>query len=204
MPYKRTLQIEVPQGGHALETRITLPAERSGNALLAPPHPSYGGSIDDPVVEALEQALWARGLGTLALNFRGVGESSGAQRGDLREALDDFMAVACAPEAQPLTLLAGYSFGACVALQAAHALTVERLVLVAPALSLFEPELLRAYGGRVSVVIGSQDQYTPSAALRALVPSSPDARFELLPGVDHFFSGGGLARLSAVLPELLS
>jgi hypothetical protein len=204
MPYTRTLQIDVPGVGHALETRITLPATRADNALIAPPHPCYGGSIDDPVVEALEQALGARGLGTLSFNFRGVGESGGVQRGDMNDALTDFLAVARTPEAEPLALLAGYSFGACVALKAAHALAIERLVLVAPALGLLEPDLLRDYRGRVSVVVGSEDGYALSAQLAALMPSTSAARFELLPGVDHFFSGAGLARLRTVLPELLS
>jgi alpha/beta superfamily hydrolase len=204
MAYRRTLHITVPEGGHALETRITLPAARRGNALVAPPHPSYGGSIDSPVVEALEEALCARQLGTLALNFRGVGESSGVSRGDIDEALVDFLAVARAPEAEPLALLSGYSFGACVALRAAQVLAVESLLLVAPALALFEPALLRAYPGRVTVVVGGEDGYAPEAALRARMPSSSAARLVVLPGVDHFFSGTGLSLLRAALPELLS
>lgn len=202
MPYTRTLRVAASGSAHALETRIALPADSAANALIAPPHPSYGGSIDNPVVEALEQACWAQRLGTLALNFRGVGASGGEQRGDLVEAEQDFLAVARAPEAQPLALLAGYSFGAVVALRAAAALRPERLLLIAPALTLLEPALLRDYTGRLAVALGSEDAYAPHEALRRLLPAA--AQFELLAGVDHFFSGAGLAQLRATLPRLLA
>jgi uncharacterized protein len=203
MPYTRTLLVEVPGSAHALETRIALPSRGAAHALIAPPHPSYGGSIDNPVVEALEQVFWTYGLGTLALNYRGVGASGGEQRGDPDEARQDLLAVARAPEAQPLRVLAGYSFGAAVALRAAPLLAVDHLLLIAPAEGLFEPALLREYGGRVSIVVGSEDAYAPHAALRELLSGSAHARLEVLRGDDHFFTGAGLARLRAALPALL-
>lgn len=203
MLHSRTLRIDVPGSGHALETRIALPPRAAAHAVIAPPHPSYGGSIDNPVVEALEQALWAHGLGTLALNFRGVGASGGEQCGDLEQAAQDFLAVARAPEARPLQVLAGYSFGAAVALRVAPQVAAERLILIAPATGLFAPAQLRAYEGRLAIVVGSEDEYAPCAALRALLPSSAHTQLEVLEGVDHFFSGGGLVQLRAALPRLL-
>jgi alpha/beta superfamily hydrolase len=202
MPYTRTLLIEVPGSAHVLETRIALLNEGAAHALIAPPHPSYGGSIDNPVVEALEQAFWAHGLSTLALNFRGVGASGGEQRGDLDEAGQDFLAVARAPEAQPLRALAGYSFGAAVALRAASVLAIDHLILIAPAVGLFEPALLRDYARRLTIIVGREDTYAPHAALRALMPGAAHAQLNVLAGVDHFFSGAGLARLRAALPAL--
>jgi uncharacterized protein len=212
MPYTRSLLIDVPEGGHAVETRISLPDSRQkasadhnkAHALIAPPHPLYGGDSENPVVRTLEQAFLAQGMGTLALNFRGVGESRGEQRGDLDEALQDLLAVARAAEAEPLSVLAGYSFGACVALRAAHIVPVRLLVLVAPALGLFEPELICSYPGRLSVVVGSEDSYAPHAALGELLACAPDARLEVLTGVDHFFSGAQLARLRDLLPRLVA
>jgi alpha/beta superfamily hydrolase len=111
--------------------------------------------------------------------------------------------VARAPEAQPLRVLAGYSFGAAVALCAAPVLAVDHLVLIAPAVALFEPALLREYDGRVSIVVGGEDAYAPHTVLRALLSGSPQARLEVLGGDDHFFTGAGLARLRAALPALL-
>lgn len=203
MAYTRSLLVDVPEAGHAVETRISVPGAATAQALIAPPHPLYGGEHENPVVRALEQAFLAQGVGTLALNFRGVGESGGEQRGDLGEALQDFMAVARAPEAEPLGVFSGYSFGACVALRAAHVLPVRLLVLVAPALSLFEPALMREYRGALRVVVGSEDDYAPHARLRELLAEAPAARLEVLAGVDHFFSGSGLARLAELLPSLI-
>jgi alpha/beta superfamily hydrolase len=210
MPYTRSLLIDVPEGGHAVETRISLPGparereQGTANALIAPPHPLYGGDHENPVVRALEQTFSAQGFGTLSLNFRGVGESRGEQRGDLDEALHDLLAVARAAEAQPLHILSGYSFGACVALRAAQILPVRLLVLVAPAVSLFDPALMRGYPGRLRVVVGSEDSYAPHARLAELLAAAPAGQLEVLPGVDHFFSGAQLARLGELLPRLIA
>lgn len=206
MPYTRTVRIAAPHVGHDLEARISLPGSprESANALIAPPHPRYGGDIENPVVRALESAFQAHGLGTVAFNFRGTGESGGTQRGDLDEGLEDYLAVARAPEAAPVGVLSGYSFGAAMALRAAFELALARLVLVAPAIALFDPALMRSFPGSLRVVVGDDDDYAPHETLRELLCAAPDARLEVLPRTDHFFQGTQLARLTDALSSLIA
>src|SRR5687767_13932749 len=93
--------IDVTATGHKLEARFTRSsgplsvsegASRAGQlAVVAPPHPLYGGSIGNPVVRAMEARLQAHGLSTLAFNFRGTGESTGEPSGDLADGLVDYM-----------------------------------------------------------------------------------------------------------------
>jgi alpha/beta superfamily hydrolase len=203
MPDARTLRIAVPETAITLEARLAEASTQAALAVIAPPHPLYGGSIGNLVVRALETALQARGFATLAFNFRGTGESSGAQRGDMGEALQDFLAAARALPAPPLRVLAGYSFGSAVALRAASLLSVSALLLVAPPLSLLDVTCVRGFSGTLRAVIGDDDEYGPHVELAELFLAAPAATLDVLEGVDHFFSGTQLARLSAVLPRLI-
>ncbi|MGC1342765.1 MAG: CocE/NonD family hydrolase, partial [Candidatus Binataceae bacterium] len=65
--------------------------ERSGaspGAVICHPHPMYGGSMNNNVVEAIIAAMWRRGYATLRFNFRGVGASEGEYDGGEGEAAD--------------------------------------------------------------------------------------------------------------------
>jgi len=204
-PAARTIRIAFEEGTHALEARVQDAAgsATAGRVVIAAPHPLYGGDADSPVVRELEAAFLHHGLGTLAFDYRGVGGSTGVQRGSLDEAVADFMSVARSEAAQPLVALAGYSFGACAALLAARTLEVPSLVLVAPALALLDPGALGRFTGRLRIVVGEHDDYAPASALESLAAQVPDAQLEVLPGVDHFFMDSQRLRLREALTRAL-
>ena len=82
-------RITFPCGDLTLEGRLTLPdggAPRA--AVVCHPHPMYGGSMDNNVVEAVLEALWHRQFATLRFNFRGVGRSQGRYDGGIGEISD--------------------------------------------------------------------------------------------------------------------
>jgi alpha/beta superfamily hydrolase len=88
--------------------------------VLCHPHSLYGGSMDSIVVTRLFDALGTAGLSVLRFNFRGVGGSEGAYGGGSDEVGDvlgalEYLASECGCGA---FVLAGYSFGAAVALKA--------------------------------------------------------------------------------------
>jgi alpha/beta superfamily hydrolase len=199
--------ITVPSGDLKLEGLLMLPEGQAPSAaVVCHPHPMYGGSMYNNVVEALLEAFWRRQFATLRFNFRGVGDSEGEYDGgegeldDVREAVA-FLAGKAAVES---VLLAGYSFGASVSLRAG--LTdpaVNRLVLVAlpvalktgPSDSTSKPVLL---------VSGDRDSYSPVEPLRRLASAlGSRARLEILAGADHFF-GGYEGSLSALVGASLA
>ena len=128
-------RITFPCGDLTLEGLLTLTeGEAAGAAVVCHPHPLYGGSMYNNVVEAVLDALWQRQFATLRFNFRGVGDSEGEYGGGQGELDDARAAVAflAGKAAVRSVMLAGYSFGASVSLRAG--LTdpgVNRLVLVA-------------------------------------------------------------------------
>lgn len=193
--------IAVTATGHKLETRFTRSSDRL--AVVAPPHPLYGGSIGNPVVRAMESRLAAFGVSTLAFNFRGTGDSTGVPSGDLADGLVDYVAAARSVNDVVLSWATGYSFGSCAALMAAIKLDVPHVLMVAPPLALLDPALLDRYRGELLVLVGSDDDYAPEPELRETFARAPQARIQLLPGVDHFFLGSDVQKLSAGLDELL-
>src|SRR5215472_2161372 len=123
------VQISFSSGELRLEGVIAKPSRSTveRGAVVCHPHPLYGGSMYNNVVEAALEAMWRLGWATLRFNFRGVGRSEGEHGGGAGETDDAaaavrFLAGELAIGPQKI-LLAGYSFGAMAALNAASKLT---------------------------------------------------------------------------------
>ncbi len=204
MSTQESRTVSVEGASHRLEARLTRPQPDAAWAVVAPPHPVYGGSIGNPVVRTLEHALAQQGYATLAFNFRGTGESTGEPSGDLDDALTDYLAAARSVPGAALALVSGYSFGSVAALDAALALQTPRLLMVAPPLSLLDAAQLARYPGQLAVVLGDQDEYAPLNETRAIFADRPRTQLVVLPGVEHFFLGSAVAQLAGALTTLLT
>lgn len=190
-----------------LEAIYLAPASgEARGAVLAPPHPLYGGSLEAPVLTELAWACTQAGLGSLRFNWRGVGASAGAPSGLAADADADYgSALAHLAETLPGRLVAGgYSFGAAAALRSgAAAPRVDRLLLVAPPPSLVAPAAIAASGRRALVLVGEYDTIAPASALQAALAGSAHVTLHVIPHADHFFGEGlaELARLAAAWLE---
>jgi alpha/beta superfamily hydrolase len=175
-------------------------------ALIAPPHPLYGGSLESPVVAELAFACHSLGIASLRFNWRGVGASAGEPSGDEAVADADYAAaLAHLADTVPGALYAcGYSFGSAAAVRAAErSPRVRRLVLIAPPPGLIAPARIAALRARSLVVAGDQDRFVPLAALQGPLAGAGQVTLRVLPGVDHFF-GTGLAALGREVREWLA
>lgn len=185
---------EAGERGEALEGLFVPPEEGCDTgAVIAPPHPLYGGSMDAPVVCELAWACTRAGLASLRFNWRGVGGSTGAPSGDLALACADIQAslLQLGRTVPGRLVAAGYSFGAAATLNAAaEQPRVDRLVLVAPPPAMLDAERLRGEQRDVLLLAGEHDTLAPPAALEALVAELPRARFVVIPEADHFFAAG--------------
>lgn len=120
----------------AVEVVAALHAAPRALAVIAHPHPLFGGTLDNKVVTTVERALREQGASTFRFNFRGVGATEGVHD-EGRGEVEDFLAVvAHAHQAAGGTdlpvWLAGFSFGGAVATRASLRTDFSRLVLVAP------------------------------------------------------------------------
>jgi len=164
-----------------------------GGAVVAPPHPLYGGSLESPVVGEVSHACALAGRASLRFNWRGVGASAGERSGEAADALADYRAALSelAASVEGPLLAAGYSFGACAAVAAAVTEPrVQQLVLIAPPASMLDAEALSGFAGRALLVAGGRDELAPASALEPLVAQAESRRLEVIPEADHFFMDG--------------
>lgn len=196
--------VRIPWSGGALDADHHPGGSRG--AVVAPPHPEYGGARSNPVVRSLVDVLVASGRTTVAFDWRGVGASDGRVTGDPAAALEDYAATATwlRNVAPGPWVAAGYSFGAATALRvAATDPRVEALVLVAPPVAMTGTEDLVTCRMPLGVVVGDRDDFAPAEVLEGALRTVPTARLEVLAGVDHFFFDGGLRGLGAALERVL-
>jgi len=181
-------RIDGPAG--VIECALDMPsAEPIGTAVICHPHPQHGGTMDNKVVQTLARAAVQLGWRAVRFNFRGVGGSEGIWDEGSGE-VDDALAVIAHERdpARPL-LLAGFSFGAYVASEAAARLPAEakpqRIVLVGPST---EKQQMPTVPADTLVIHGETDDVVPLAATLAWArPQSLPVI--LFPGVGHFFHG---------------
>jgi alpha/beta superfamily hydrolase len=167
-------------------------APRASYAVLCHPHPLHGGTMENKVVTTLARALQTGGVATLRFNFRGVGRSTGAfdcGRGET----DDARAVAGYGAVRwrgRRLMLAGFSFGAFVALQLAQAEAAELLITVAPPVDRFDFSGLAAPRTPWLVVQGDADEIVdPQRVFEWVKRCTPAPDLVVVPGVGHFFHG---------------
>ena len=201
-------QVTFRSGGLTLEGLLASPGGDAPAAVVCHPHPMYGGSMFNNVVDAILAAMWQLGYSTLRFNFRGVGASEGEHddgRGEADDAAEAMTFLVSQPGVRKTgAVMAGYSFGAMVALAAGyeHA-DISRIVAVALPLSMTEARLPAGVSKPLLLVSGDHDSYSPVEGLTKLQEKiGKNARLEVIKGADHFF-GGSEAELSRVIEAAL-
>lgn len=177
-----------------LECRLDPPAADHaaprGIALVAHPHPLYGGTMDNKVAQTLARAFVALGYVSVRMNFRGVGASEGAHDGGLGETDDMLLLHDHMLERYPglPVALSGFSFGTFVQSQLQQRLAergtpAERLALIGSAAGKWA---LPTVPADTLIVHGEQDDTIPlSDVLDWARPQ--DLAVVVIPGADHFF-----------------
>jgi len=152
-----------------------------GYAVIAHPHPQFGGTLDNKVVQTLARAFVELGYEAWRPNFRGVGQSEG-RYDEGRGEVEDLAAVVAQVVGQEI-VLAGFSFGAAMQARLAARVKPARLVLVGTAVLNFDvPPVPRG-----SLVIhGEQDTTVPLAAVLDWARPQ-DLPLVVVPGAEHFF-----------------
>lgn len=186
----------------AVEALLDLPApdlfqQPRGTALIAHPHPLFGGTMHNKVVQTMARAFVQCGWRAVRFNFRGVGASEGAHDEGRGESEDLRALIAQTRAAGEPLALAGFSFGAFVAARALAALWDEaptpdvasRIVLVGTAASRFAvPPVPAELHARTLVIHGEHDDTVPLAA--AMDWARPQSLpVTVVPGGGHFFHG---------------
>jgi alpha/beta superfamily hydrolase len=165
-------------------------------ALVAHPHPLFGGTMHNKVVYHAMKAFSHFGLPVLRFNFRGTGLSEGAHdegRGeidDVRAAVDYLATLYNKP-----ILFAGFSFGSYTGLRATcgDPRVAGHVGLGLPVQAAgrdYTYEFIANCTQPKLFISGDHDEFCPSEVLKQVVASSP-GKWDcfIVPGADHFFQG---------------
>ena len=187
----QTQRFFIAGGAGAIECALDLPEPAPrGLALVAHPHPLYGGTMDNKVAQTLVRAFVALGYAAVRMNFRGVGKSEGKHDAGLGETDDMALVLAHMQKQYPNlpVALGGFSFGTFVQSQLQQRLIkegkpAERLVLVGSAAGKWDMPNVPA---NTILIHGEFDETIPlSDVLEWARPQ--DIPVLVIPGADHFF-----------------
>ena len=186
------------EDGVSLEGELRLPEDAArGSAVICHPHPRRGGSKDHPLLWAIRNELARRGFAVLSFNFRGVMNSGGTYGGGRAEVRDVAAAIdRVGREVAGPILLAGWSFGASVALR--EGVDDERIGALALVGIPLRPRdfdvppipdeaSLRSLRAPALLLSGERDEFCPPEELRSLGERFRRCEVVVAAGTDHYF-----------------
>lgn len=178
------LRIDGPDG--KIETVIDDPGPtRRGLALIAHPHPLHGGSLENKVVTTISKILHDLGYVAVRPNFRGVGSSEGEYDHGEGEVADMLAVLAFVRARYPdlALILAGFSFGAVIQSRVNETAQAEHLLLIGPALNLFQ---MGSAPANTLVIHGENDAIVPVDQVRNWT-TQHGVTLAVVRDADHFF-----------------
>lgn len=178
-----------------IETLITRPKEISESTpvvVISHPHPLYGGAMTNKVVYILAKSFAELDAITVRFNFRGVGKSAGQHDHGIGETEDLQVLVEELKQWRPHApvWLAGFSFGAYVTMRAQAVIKPEKLLLVAPPVSMYSFNELAEVTSPWFVIQGGQDEVIDASAVKSWVSQLPKPpQLIWMEDASHFFHG---------------
>jgi alpha/beta superfamily hydrolase len=205
---KQTFLIPGPTG--VLEVLSASPAEpREITCIICHPHPVQGGTMHNKVVYTLSSTMEALGAKTVRFNFRGVQKSEGefshgvGELADL-EAVVEWVRVQCPKDD---IWLAGFSFGAFIAIKGNQICRAQALVAVAPPVGHPYFNVLPRITCPWVLVQGEQDEIVDAKTVFEWAQQQvPAPEVITMPDAGHFFHGKLVAlkeRLLSLFPPLV-
>ena len=201
-PTTQKLTIRGPAG--RLEALLDVPADiaPSGAVVVCHPHPQHGGTMHNKVAHTLARGFVRTDFAALRFNFRGTEGSEGDYDEGNGELDDALSAIAWMRSEYPDTpfWIAGFSFGAAIAVRAAVVTAVDGLISVAPAIYRFAAGLEGQPDCPWLVVQGDEDELVDvEETIEWINGLDPGPELLIMPGVEHFFHGNLVQLREAVM-----
>lgn len=192
VPAVEKLFIDGPAG--RLEAMVERPDSGAavGCVVVCHPHPQHGGTMHNKVAHTLARAFVRMGYAALRFNFRGT-EASEGEFDDGNGELDDALAAIAWMRARypegPIWV-AGFSFGAAIAVKAAVRTPLDGLISVAPAITRFASGIETQPRCPWLIIQGDEDELVPVDDTVVWVDGlEPGPELLIIPGGEHFFHG---------------
>ena len=191
------VDLMLPSGDLALEGTLHLPSSegRFPGVVICHPHPQYGGDMYNVIVASLARNLCVAGIAALRFHFRGVDMSEGSFDGGIGEIEDAAAAMeylSLCENVDPSRVgIAGYSFGAAVALAAASRSNLPQAIAsIACPSRVFNEMSAQEFLLPKLLILGEHDHDFPAQQFKFMARRFSDPKtVEVIVGADHFFGG---------------
>ena len=193
----KNTKVAFSSGDLSLEGMLSIPEGLAPfpSVVICHPHPLFGGSMDNNVVNGLFEVLVQASFIALKFNFRGVAGSEGEFGQGIGEQEDVAAAISFIASIKEVDLewigLVGYSAGAGFALPVGFKdERVKALAAVSPPLTMFDFEFLKDCFKPKLFLSGSGDDFTSPHQFTEFCQALPDPKeYEVIEGADHFWWG---------------
>ncbi len=188
---KNEFFIDGPAGGmQAILSQPSGNLRRQAVGIVCHPHPLYDGSMHNKVTYSIARSFNDLGLPAIRFNFRGVDQSEGEFAEGIGETDDLLAVIAYVEDNFPghEIWVAGFSFGAYIALRAGNLARIDRLITIAPPVNFFDFSEIHTPKCPWLVIQGDNDEIVPSqAVLDWLDELESNHELAYMEGVGHFF-----------------
>jgi alpha/beta superfamily hydrolase len=190
-------RVSFSSGGLVLEGILAVP-ESAGPfpaVIVCHPHPLYGGSMDNNVVNSLSEELTQASFVSFKFNFRGVGGSQGEFDQGIGEQKDVEAAISFTSKVKEVDSerigLAGYSAGAGFAFPVGfNNDRIRTMAAISPPLPMFDFDFLKKCPKPKLLISGSRDELIPIDDFLEFCENLPEPKeCESIEGADHFWWG---------------
>ncbi len=187
------MQVDLHGPAGLLEALYAEPQTPRFVCLVCHPHPLHGGTMHNHATYRLAKAVQASSGAVLRVNFRGVGRSAGVHTGGAGETDDARVGLAWLAARHPALprYIAGFSFGAMVALAVGCGDTAVRGILVAgvaPRAFPAEFARLRSCAKPIASIQAEGDEFaTPTEVEHLLSLPHVPRHFAIVRGASHLF-----------------
>jgi uncharacterized protein len=182
----------IPAPAGQLEIATTTANKNSSPiTIICHPHPLYGGTMQNKVVTTLAKTFQELEFSTVRFNFRGIGKSTGSYDNGIGEAEDLRAIINWVKQVLPnqKIYLAGFSFGACIAIKVATEIVPEELICVAPGVEHFDVSTLQVPCPWI-LIQGTADEVVPPHLVYAWAKTQHiQPEIIEIEGASHFFHG---------------
>ncbi len=166
-------------------------------ALMLPPHPQHGGTMNNKVIYNIYHAFVRQGFSVLRFNFRGVGRSQGefdrgeGELADAASALDWLQSINDNAES---CWISGFSFGAWIGMQLLmRRPEIASFISIAAPANMYDFAFLAPCPASGMIIHGVRDDIVPEPSVAKLVEKLSSQRgieidYRLLENANHFFA----------------
>ena len=194
----KSLEIFIPGPAGRLEAKyFKNPKFGSPVAIVLHPHPQYGGTMHNKIVQLMYNIFLENGFSVIKINFRGVGKSDGVFDNGQGE-LSDAAAALDWIERQNLDYsqcwVSGFSFGSLIAMQLLmRRPEINRFIAISPQPNVYDFSFLSPCPTSGLIVYGKKDELVPLEYITDLDKRLSSQKgikvdFQSIPAANHFFS----------------